>query len=134
LLEEQFPLEFLTLNQDTVLDTGINYLLESGHTAVVILGFDHTKVVDIEPMMANLDLVIYDGPIRYYPAKSGTLKKWLSAGSVQIHAPENSFIELSNSDGSRLIRVNHATFVDVEEGLITFKGNGVFWIGEFLKG
>jgi DUF4097 and DUF4098 domain-containing protein YvlB len=101
---------------------------------VVILGFDHTKVIDLEPILSDLDLVIYDGPIRYYPAKSGTLKKWLPAGSVQLHAPENSFIELTTSNGSRLIRINHATFVEIEEGLITFKGKGVFWIGEFLKG
>jgi len=134
LLEEQYPLEILHLNGANFLDTGFNYLLGSGHTAVVILGFDHTKLKDLEPMLANLDLVIYDGPIRYYPAKSGILKKWLPAGSVQLHALENSFIELTTSNGSRLIRINHATFVDVEEGLITFKGTGVFWIGEFLHG
>jgi hypothetical protein len=133
LLEEQFPLEFLIPNEDNLLDTGINYLLESEHTAAVILGFDHTKVIDLEPVLAKLDVVIYDGPIRYFPAKSGILKKWLPVGSVQLHAPENSFIEMSTSDGSKLIRVNHATFVEVEEGLITFKGSGVFWIGEFLK-
>lgn len=134
LFEEQYPLEISDPHGDTFLDTGINYILESGHTAVIILGFDHTKVIDLEPMLSNLDLVIYDGPIRYYPAKSGTLKKWLPAGSVQLHAPENSFIELTTSDGSRLIRINHATFVEIEEGLITFKGKGVFWIGEFLQG
>lgn len=132
LLEEQFPLEFLISHEDTLLDTAINYLLASEHTAAVILGFDHTKAKDLEPMLVNIDLVIYDGPIRYFPAKSGLLKKWLPTGSVQLHALENSFIELSTSDGSRLVRVNHATFVDVEEGLITFKSNGVFWIGEFL--
>ncbi|WP_158856058.1 thiamine pyrophosphokinase [Lunatibacter salilacus] len=134
LLEEQFPLEFLIAEGAGFLNEGLNYLLASGHTAVVILGFDHTQVKELEPMLPNLNLVIYDGPIRYYPVKSGILKKWLPAGSVQLHAPENSFIELTTSKGSRLIRINHATFVEVEEGLVTFKGNGVFWIGEFLKG
>lgn len=134
LLEEQFPLEFLTSNGESFLDKGINFLLASGHTAAVILGFDHTKVKELEPLLSSLDLVIYDGPIRYFPAKLGILKKWLPAGSVQLHGAENSFIELSTSKGSRLIQINHATFVEVEEGLITFKGNGIFWIGEFLKG
>lgn len=134
LLEEQFPLEFLICKEAKMLDTGIHYLQHSGHTAAVIVGFDHTKASDLEPILTTLELVIYDGPIRYFPAKDGELKKWLPSGSVQLHAPENSFIEMGTPNSTSIIRVNHATFVDVEEGLITFKGSGIFWIGEFLDG
>jgi hypothetical protein len=134
LLEEQFPLEFLPCKKSTLLDTGIQYLLNSGHSAAVILGFDHTKAIALEPLLKNLDLVIYDGPIRYFPAKAGELKKWLPSGSIQIHAPENNFVEISTASASRLIRINHATFIDVEEGMITFKGKCIFWIGEFVTG
>lgn len=132
--EEQFPLEFLPRREAPLVDTSIEYLLNSGHTAAVILGFDHTKAVDFGPILNSFDLVIYDGPIRYFPAKCGELTKWLPTGSIQLHAPENSFIELSTSSASQIIRVNHATFVDVEEGLITFKGTDIFWIGEFING
>jgi hypothetical protein len=134
LLEEQFPLEFLPCKKSTLLDTGIHYLLNSGHSAAVILGFDHTKAIALESLLKYLDLVIYDGPIRYFPAKAGELKKWLPSGSIQIHAPENSFIEISTASASRLIQINHATFIDVEEGMITFKGKSIFWIGEFVTG
>nr|MBI1229506.1 thiamine pyrophosphokinase [Cytophagales bacterium] len=132
LLQEQFPLEFLIHREGEMWETGLRYLIRSDHDAAVILGYDHIDSDLLKPSLQKLDLVFYDGPIRYVPAKSGTLTKWLAGGSIQLHASENTLIEVRNARGSTIVQVNHATFIEVEEGLTTFKGSDMFWIGEYV--
>ena len=41
LLEEQYPLRFLTVSSESALEEGIHYLLASQHKGVHLVGFDH---------------------------------------------------------------------------------------------
>ncbi|WP_143962727.1 thiamine pyrophosphokinase [Litoribacter populi] len=130
LLEEQYPVRFMTVSNKEYLDEGLQYLLASKHSAVNIIGFDHQKVFDLTPKMDYLNLVVWDGPMRYFPVKNGKLKKYFSDGSLQIHASEDSFVEIVSAEGSELIQIKHATFVEIEEGMVEFKAKELFWVGE----
>ena len=47
LLEEQYPLRFLTVSSLTALEEGIHYLLASQHKGVHLVGFDHQKYQEL---------------------------------------------------------------------------------------
>lgn len=133
LLEEQYPVKFLGVQQGDFLDEGLQYLIASRHGAVNIIGLDHLKVFDLEPMLEFLDIVVWDGPIRYFPIKNGQFKKWFPDTSLQLHAPEGTILEIQSPEGNEIVQVKHATFIEVEEGTTIIKGKGIFWIGEFMN-
>ena len=91
------------------------------------------NVFDLEPMLEFLDIVVWDGPIRYFPLKNGHFKKWFPDTSLQLHAPEGTILEVQTPEGNEIIQVRHATFIEVEEGITIIKGNRLFWIGEFMN-
>lgn len=133
LLEEQYPVKFLGVQEGNFLDEGLQYLIASKHGAVNIVGFDHLKVFELEPMLEFLDIVVWDGPIRYFPIKNGQFKKWFPDTSLQLHAPEGTVLEVQTNEGNEIVQVKHATFIEVEEGTTIIKGKGIFWIGEFMN-
>ena len=133
ILEEQYPVKFLGVQEENFLEEGLQYLIASKHGAVNIIGLDHLKVFELEPMLEFLDIVVWDGPIRYFPIKNGQFKKWLPATSLQLHAPEGTILEVQTPEGNEIVQVKHATFIEVEEGTTIIKGNGIFWIGEFMN-
>lgn len=133
LLESQFPIKILGSSHLSYLEAGMDYLIQSGQRAVNLIGWDHRDMEPVEKYLDQLDVVIYDRPIRYFPVKNGSLKKWLTPGSIQLHGAEGSFIEIQTPSTSQIVQIQYATFFDVEEGTHTFKGNGIFWIGEFLE-
>lgn len=134
LLEEQYPMKFRTTLDGNFLNEGIQYLKETEQSAVNVVGFDHKLVFGLESILGALDIVIIDGPLRYFPVKSGTFKKWYPEVSLQLHAPENTLLEMKTGESTSFIKINHATFVEVEEGFSSFQAKGIFWIGEFMVG
>jgi hypothetical protein len=133
LLEEQYPVKFLGVKDGKFLEEGLQYLIASKHGAVNIIGLDHLKVFDIEPMLEFLDIVVWDGPIRYFPIKNGQFKKWFPNTSLQLHAPEGTILEIQTAEGNEMVQIKHATFIEVVEGTTVIKGKGIFWIGEFMN-
>ncbi|MEX2566230.1 MAG: thiamine pyrophosphokinase [Cyclobacteriaceae bacterium] len=132
LLEEQYPVKFLSSSQENFLPSGLNYLVSTGHHAANIIQWDHQKAGEIEPYLGNLDLVFFDGPIRYFPAKHGQIKKWFPKGPIQLHGKEGLFIEIQTADRSEVIALKHATFIELEEGSVRLKSNRIFWVGDFI--
>jgi len=133
LLEEQYPVKFLGVKNQTYLDEAIQYLIASKHNAANVIGFDHRNLFELEPQLQFLDLVVWDGPIRYFPIKEGHFRKWFTACTIQLHAPENSLIEMKNSEGSSILAIKHTTMVEVPEGTTEFNAKGIFWIGEVFQ-
>lgn len=131
--EEQQPIQILDSGPSDSYTAVLNYLSQSGHRAVNLVGFDHQKADLLQPFHQLLDLVIFDGPIRYFPVRHRSVEKWMPAGSVQLHGRENSLVEVSDSSGSKIYPIKHATFVEVAEGLCCFQGTELFWVGEFLQ-
>lgn len=132
LLEEQYPVKFLGVNNEDYLEEGLQYLIATKHGAVNIIGFDHQQVFGLEAKLSFLDLVVWDAPMRYFPVKNGQFKKWFAGASLQLHAPEGTFIEIQEEDDSQIQRITYATFVEVEEGTVIFKSDKTFWIGELV--
>ena len=132
LLEEQYPVKFLGVKNDEFLDEGIQYLIATKHSAVNIIGFNHQDVISLEEKLTLLDIVIWDAPMRYFPVKNGVFKKWFSSATLQLLAPEGTFIEVQDEGESQIHRITYATFVEVEEGTTVLKSDKVFWVGEFV--
>lgn len=133
LLEEQYPVKFLGVQNRDYLNEALQYLIASKHGAANIVGFDHQQVFDLEPMLEFLDLVIWDGSTRYFPVKNGNFKKWFTACDVQLHAPEGSLIEVKNAEGSHILKIQPTTMIAVPEGISEFHSKGMFWIGEIFN-
>lgn len=133
LLEEQYPVKFIGVNNQEFLQEGLQYLMATKHGAVNIIGYPHQQAEDLVPFMEFLDIVIWDAPLRYFPIKSGYFKKWFAEGTqIQIHAPEGTFVEVKGPEGVDLIVIKHATMLELEEGSTEFKSNQLFWLGEFV--
>ncbi|MEX2512219.1 MAG: thiamine pyrophosphokinase [Cyclobacteriaceae bacterium] len=132
LLEEQYPVKFLSSPKESFLQSGLNYLVSSGHHAVNIIQWDHQKAGHLEAYLGTLDLVFFDGPIRYFPAKNGQINKWFPKGPIQLHGEEGQFIEIQMADRSEVISLKHATFIELEEGGVWLKSNRIFWVGAFF--
>jgi len=130
LLEDQYPVRFLTLTADNPLEEGIYYLLASQHKGVHLLGFDHTKVEVLSSKTALLDLTVLDEVWKYYPVKEGKFKKWFVESEIRILAKENQPVELSNSNGQLLFPIQYLTQIELPEGVSEFSSPGIFWIGE----
>jgi hypothetical protein len=134
LLEEQYPLRFLTVSSSTALEEGIHYLLASQHKGVHLLGFDHQNHQQLEDKIHHLDLTLIDGDWKYYPVKGGKFSKWFAAAKIRLLAAENQPVEVSNAEGSLLFPVCYLTQLEVPEGISTFSSTDIFWIGEQVRG
>lgn len=130
LLEEQYPVQFLTVSGAEPLEEGLHYLLASQHKGVHVVGFDHTKVEELASKIDLLDLTVLDGDRKYYPVKEGKFKKWFAASEIRILAKENQPLELLNSNGQLLFPIQYLTQIEVPEGISEFSSPGIFWIGE----
>ena len=130
LLEEQYPLRFLTVSTVSGLEEGINYLLASQHKGVHLVGFDHQKHQELEEKIHHLDLTLLDGDWKYYPVKGGKFSKWFVPAEIRLLASENQPLEISNANGQLLFPVQYLTQIEVPEGTSTFSSTGIFWIGE----
>ncbi|MGY6742904.1 MAG: thiamine pyrophosphokinase [Cecembia sp.] len=133
LLEEQYPVRFLGVQNGNYLEEALQYLVATKHGAANIIGYAHQKAFDLEPKLDLLDLVVWDGPIRYFPIKTGHFRKWFAPCAVQLHAPEGTLIEVKNSDGTQIFEIRHSTLLDLPEGTSEFAAKRIFWIGEFLS-
>ncbi len=133
LLEEQYPLRFLTVSALSGLDEGLQYLLASQHKGVHLVGVNHQNHRDLEEKISRIDLTLVDGDWKYYPVKGGKFSKWFAASEIQILAAENQPLEISNANGQLLFPVQYLTQIEVPEGTSTFSSTGIFWIGERVR-
>ena len=133
LLEAQFPVKFLTVEDDDFLNEGINYLLGSKHEAVHLVGISHQAAFELEDKLALMNLTLVDGGWKYYPVKSGEFKKWFVESSIHIHGKEGMPVEIKNSEGELILPINYATMIEVPEGITEIKAKGIFWIGEEIS-
>ena len=132
LLEEQYPVEFIDIGEGTFLSAGLGHLIAGGHHAANIVLWDHRRTQELEFYLNHLDLAFIDGPIRYFPAKNGSIRRWFAKGSIQLHGKEGQFIEIQSEGLNEVLPIKHVTFIEVEEGLISLKSNHLFWVGCFM--
>lgn len=134
LLEEQYPLRFLTISASQSLEEGLHYLVASQHKGVHLVGFDHLHCVQMAEKTSVLDLTVVDGDWKYYPVKGGKFSKWFVPSEIRLLATENQPLEISNANGQLLFPVQYLTQIEVPEGTSTFSSTEIFWIGERIRG
>jgi len=130
LLEEQYPVKFVNTVDDDYLLTGLDYLVSSEHKAVHLVGISHLKALDLQDQLQQINLTIIDGDWKYYPVKSGELKKWFAESNIHIHGKEGMPVEIQNENGELILPITYATMLEVPEGTTEIKAPGVFWVGE----
>ena len=133
LLQEQFPLRFLTATEAELFATGIDYLVTSDHKAVHLIGMSHLEALQLPDSISQLDVTIVDGDWKYYPVKSGVFRKWFAETTIHLHAKEGQPIEIQNSNGTLILPIAYATMIEVPAGTSELKSSGVFWIGEMIR-
>jgi len=133
LLESQFPVKFLTVENEDFLNEGLQYLLASKHEAVHLVGISHQSAFALQEKLDLMNLTLVDGNWKYYPVKSGKFKKWFAASSIHIHGKEGMPIEIKNSEGEILLPITYATMIEVPEGITEINAPGIFWIGEEIS-
>lgn len=130
LLEAQYPVKFVTVFEETYLQTGLDYLLSTDHKAVHLVGISHLKALEIEDKLDLMNLTILDGDWKYYPVKSGEFKKWFAESTIHVHGKEGMPVQIQNDNGELILPITYATMLEVPEGITIIKALGVFWIGE----
>lgn len=133
LLQEQFPLRFLTATEAELFATGIDYLVTSDHKAVHLIGMSHLEALQLPDSISQLDVTIVDGDWKYYPVKSGVFRKWFAESTIHLHAKESQPVQIQNSNGTLILPITYATMIEVPEGTSELKSSGVFWIGEMIR-
>lgn len=133
ILQEQFPLKFLSESNPNSLNQGTQYLLSTAHKAVHLVGMSHLQALQLPAETTKLDLTMVDGNWKYYPVKSGIFKKWFAKGTIHLHAIEGQPIEIRNSNGTLILPITYATMIEVPEGTTELKSSNVFWIGEMMS-
>jgi hypothetical protein len=133
LLEEQYPLRFLTVSASQSLEEGLHYLVTSQHKGVHLVGINHQNHQELEEKTSHLDLTLVDGDWKYYPVKGGKFSKWFALSEIRLLATENQPLEISNANGQLLFPVQYLTQIEVPEGTSTFSSTGIFWIGERVR-
>ncbi|EON75688.1 hypothetical protein ADIS_3838 [Lunatimonas lonarensis] len=132
IIQEQHPIVVVDRQEQTYLSAGLEHLLSVGQSAVNLVGVPYRDTHLLEEFLYRLDIILFDGPIRYFPVKETPFKKWMNAGSIHIHGAEDSFVEIGTGNQTEVIQLKDATFLEVDEGHITFKSKGLFWVGEFV--
>lgn len=130
LLEEQYPVKFLTASPENTLDEGLQYLMATKHPAAHLVGISHLNCMDLEGKLDLFDLTIMDGDWKYYPVKSGKFKKWYPESTIRLLGTEGMPVEISNENGKLVLPLMYLTQLEVPEGITEIVGKGVFWVGE----
>ena len=130
LLEEQYPVKFLTATSENMLEEGLHYLLATKHPAAHLVGVSHLTCKDLEEKLDLFDLTIMDAGWKYYPVKSGKFKKWFAESTIRILGTEGMPVEISNGNGKLMLPLMYLTQLEVPEGISEIDGKGIFWVGE----
>lgn len=133
LLEEQYPVKFITSLHENYLQTGLDYLVSTAHKAVHLVGISHLEALDMQDKHERLSLTIMDDDWKYYPVKSGEFKKWFAEGTIHIHGKEGMPVQIQNENGELILPIAYATMLEVPDGFTTIKAPGIFWIGEQIS-
>ena len=130
LLEEQYPVKFITAEGESYLDAGLEYLLATDHKAAHLLGISHASALDLGTRLDLITITLLDGDWKYYPVKSGEFKKWFAESTIHIHGKEGMPLQVRNDNGELILPITYATMLEVPEGITSIKAPGIFWIGE----
>lgn len=130
LLEEQYPVKFITTIDEDFLQSGLDYLVSTDHKAVHLVGISHLKALDLQDKLQMINLTILDGDWKYYPVKSGVFKKWFAESNIHIHGKEGMPVQIQNENGELILPITYATMLEVPEGTTEIKAQGIFWVGE----
>ncbi|WP_114747991.1 thiamine pyrophosphokinase [Pleomorphovibrio marinus] len=134
LIRSQEPVHCIRVEGSGVqeqLKIALHYLRGLDQEALNVIGFSHQELLEMEVLFQDSNVVVWDGQLRYVHAKNGHFRKWWPASSLHLHAREDSFIEKCHNGKSELLPIKYATFVEVEQGITSFKGTDSFWVGEF---
>lgn len=133
LLEEQYPVKFLTSSPENTLDEGLHYFLATTHRAAHLVGFSHLNYLNLEEKLGSFDLTILDSGWKYYPVKTGKFKKWFAESTIRLLGTEGMPVEISNANGKLMLPLLYLTQLEVPEGITEIEGKGIFWVGENLN-
>ncbi|GGZ18384.1 hypothetical protein GCM10007049_08170 [Echinicola pacifica] len=133
LLEEQYPLRFLTVKEQKFLEEGLQYLIATKHGAANLVGYDHQHANLLLPHLEYINLVIFDGPMRYFPVRDKSFQKWFAQSAVQIHGAEGQPVEIQSAEQTQIVNIKYATFVELDEGSHSIRAMHPIWIGEMIK-
>lgn len=133
LLEEQYPVKFLTASPENTLEEGLQYLLDTKHPAAHLVGFSHLKFLDLEEKLGLFDLTILDAGWKYYPVKKWKFKKWFAESTIRIVGKEGMPAEISNEKGKLMLPLIYLVQLEVPEGITEIEAKGIFWVGEEVQ-
>ncbi|MDN3204270.1 thiamine pyrophosphokinase [Algoriphagus sediminis] len=133
LLNEQSPIIFLQSESENFLSDGIKYLLATDHFAAHLVGYDHSKFLELNSLLDKINLTIIDQNWKYYPVRHKKLSKWFRESTLRFLAKDDLPIQISNESGVTIVPNLYLTQFEVPEGTTALEAKEVFWIGEELK-
>jgi hypothetical protein len=130
LLEEQYPVKFLGVQQEKYLEEGLEYLIATKHSAVNIVGLAPWELEKLQRTEFGLDIVLWKSGIRYFPIHRGLFKKWFSKGTLFTYCEKPINLVMIHEGVETQISLSGKGELAVEEGMTEFLADGFFWLGE----
>lgn len=134
LLESQYPLRFLESHAGHFAADALHYLLTSGHQAAHLVGFDPVNFSALSLFLQKMDLTVLYGSKKYYPAKTGTFKKWFAKGNISLIGREGLSLKINRKEETDQLTLKGSVPISMalEEGFAQFTAADTFWIGEAI--
>lgn len=129
LLQMQFPVTIVPARNGTV-NSGLTFILESGHTAVNIVGVPSDGLLQsIEDAHVKLQINIFWELQKWSYVTSGIYEKWLESGqSVEIRQKSGSNVSVHGLENT-----SKNAWKVVQSGLVTVKSGTAMWIGHQIS-
>ena len=130
LLEEQYPVKFLGVQEGSFLEEGLHYLMATKHSAVNIIGLAPWEFEEFKETGPRLDIVLWKSGVRYFLIQSGRFKKWFPKGEIRLYAPEKSTFSIKSGEFVSNMELLGETTIGIKEGTLEIVAEAPFWIGE----
>lgn len=130
LLEEQYPVKFLGVQQGKYFQEGLQYLVATKHYAVNIIGLAPWEFEVFPSKELGLDMVLWKNGIRYFPIAGGHFRKWFPKGEIRVYASEESLFSFGFGGKLSTLQVVGEVVFPTQEGSLEISAPCPFWIGE----
>lgn len=130
LLEEQYPVKFLGVQQGEYFQEGVQYLLATKHSAVNIIGLAPWEFEVFPSKELGLDIVLWKSGVRYFPIQNGRFKKWFPKGEIRVYASKKAKFSIQSSGKLSTMEIFGDAVLPIQEGTLEVLAPDPFWIGE----
>ena len=124
LVQDQGPLQTLLSDKDRIVRTGLQYLIQNGYDAVILLSIPREEIFqEVEKSANKLQVGIYNEQEKWSLISTGKFEKWMP-GEATLLIRSASRVQTNG------ITQKGQFWETLGPGIVTIESDSGFWIGE----